>query len=273
MFSLHEIAILEEGRQALGTVDLGRESESVGGGWMTFAGEGSWANQACGLGLQGPVTELDLDRLVEFYASRGVEPRIEVCPFADETLIAGLFRREFRLIEFESVLARSLPAHEDLRQLHPHGWPADLVLAHVDPANVEQVRTFADVSTQGVRAEGEPLAEVLEETTTKMVQHPRCDSFLARMDGKDVGGGAMESSGQVACLFGTSVAPTYRRQGIQTALMLRRLERARECGCKLAVIHSRPDIPTERNAMRLGFFLAYTKVVLTRPGPGLVPSP
>ena len=108
MFSLRDIAILEEGRQARGTADVGRESEEIAGGWMTFAGNGSWANQACGLGLQGPVTDEDLDRLVEFYDSRGVEPRIEVCPFADETLIAGLSSRGFRLREFENVLAREL---------------------------------------------------------------------------------------------------------------------------------------------------------------------
>lgn len=30
---------------------------------------------------------------------------------------------------------------------------------------------------------------------------------------------------------------------------------------------------TGRNALRLGFLVAYTKLVLARPGPGLVPSP
>jgi len=273
LLSLRDIAILEEARQARGTVEVGWESEQIAGGSMTFAGEGSWANQACGLGLQGPVADDKLDRLVDFYVSRGVEPRIEVCPFADETLIAGLSRRGFELREFENVLARRLTPDEDLRSLHPHGWPLDLTLVHVDPGDPAQVRTFVDVSTQGFRTDGEPLSAVYKAATTKMVEHVRCDSFLARVNNIDVGGGAMESADRVAGLFGTSVAPAYRRKGIQAALILRRLERARERGCELAVIHSQPGIATERNALRMRFFLAYTKVILAMPGPGLVPSP
>lgn len=271
MYSYHEIAVLEEKRQALGTAEIGRESEEIAGGWMTYAGQGSWANQACGFGLQGPVTDEELDRLVNFYASRGEEPKIDVCPFVDETLIAGLFQRGFRLREFENVLARDLPSNENLEALHTHGWPDDLVLEHVDPADDARVIEFAEVSSQGFRAEGEPLSGVWAETMTNMVRHPRCDAFLASIQGTDVGGGAMESSDPIACLFGTSVAPAHRRHGIQTALIIRRLERARQSGCSLAVIHSQPGISTERNAMRMGFYLAYTKVVLAMPGPGLEP--
>lgn len=273
VISPRDIAILEETRQAQATVDVGRESEEIGGGWMTFVGVGSWANQACGLGLQGLVTDEDLDRLVEFYVSRGVEPRIEVCPFVDETLITGLSRRGFRLREFENALTRELPPNEDLRAVHPNGWPEGLVLVHVDPTDDVQVSTFAEMSTQGFRAAGEPLSDVYKVTTTKTVRHPRCDSFLARFQGTDVGGGGMESSDQVAYLFGTSVARTHRRKGIQAALILRRLELARERGCSIAVIHSQPGLPTERNALRMGFIPGYTKVVLTMSGSGLEPSP
>ena len=69
------------------------------------------------------------------------------------------------------------------------------------------------------------------------------------------------------------VRPAFRGRGIQQALIAVRLGRARERGCTIACIHSRPGIPTERNAARLGFALAYHKVVLVRPGPGLAPSP
>ena len=83
----------------------------------------------------------------------------------------------------------------------------------------------------------------------------------------------METTPEVACLFGTSVLPRFRRRGVQQALMLRRLERARERGCLLCVIHSRPGISTERNAARLGFFMAYSKAALALAGPGLEASP
>jgi hypothetical protein len=52
-----------------------------------------------------------------------------------------------------------------------------------------------------------------------------------------------------------------------------RLERALALGSDLADITSHPGIPTERNAGRLGFRLAFVRPVLVRRGPDLVPSP
>jgi GNAT superfamily N-acetyltransferase len=74
-------------------------------------------------------------------------------------------------------------------------------------------------------------------------------------------------------LFGTSVLPAFRRRGIQQALIAARLGRALSLRADLASITSHPGIPTERNAARLGFQLAFVRSVLVKRGPGLVPSP
>lgn len=273
LLSYAEIARLEERRQALGTAEVVQIAEPIGGGFMAFEGPGSWANQACALGLDGPVPADEIDRLVAFYTSRGVEPKIEVCPFAHESLVRGLAERGFTLREFENVLARELGPEEDLRAVLSHGWPPDLLLLRVDPADEEQVRVFIDVSTHGFRREGEPIFSEFLAVTRRVVAHPRCDSFLALVGGEPAGGGGMETAAGVSCLFGASVLPRFRRRGIQQALIVRRLERARERGCRLACIHSRPGIPTERNAARLGFFMAYTKAVMALRGEGLLVSP
>ena len=269
----HAIAQLEEARQAVGTAEIAREAEEIAGGWMAYTGPGSWSNQACGFALQGPITDAELDRLVEFYTTRGVEPQIEVCPFADASLLKGLVARGFQPREFESVLARELTEGEDLRAAHPHGWPAELELVRVDPADEDLLRCFVEMSTLGFRPPDEPVDELMFELSANMVRHPRCESYLARWEGVDVGGGMVEFAPPIACLIGTSVAEPFRRRGIQAALMLKRLEHARERDCSLAIIHSRPGISTERNAQRLGFFGAYTKIVMAKPGAGLVPSP
>ncbi len=112
--------------------------------------------------------------------------------------------------------------------------------------------------------DGEPFGEASIGVANRVVQHERSDSFLATIQGEAAGGSGMESAPPVACLFGTSVLPRFRRRGIQAALILKRVERARERGCELAVIHSKPGIPTERNAARVGFFMAYTKVVMVQ---------
>ena len=74
-------------------------------------------------------------------------------------------------------------------------------------------------------------------------------------------------------LFGASVRPAFRRRGIQQALIAARLDRARSLGAELASVTSHPGIPTERNAARFGFQLAYVRAVLVKRAPGLVPSP
>ena len=99
------------------------------------------------------------------------------------------------------------------------------------------------------------------------------DSYVAYAGDEVAGAGGCGTRHGVTSLFGTSVLPRFRRRGIQQALMAVRLERALSLGSDLADITSHPGIPTERNAGRVGFRLAFVRPVLVRRGPGLVPSP
>ncbi|WP_437790900.1 GNAT family N-acetyltransferase [Sorangium sp. So ce693] len=262
--SYAEIARIEERRLAVGTAAVVACAEPIGGGWMAFDGEGSWGNFAVGLGLDGPVSGEDLDRLVRFYAARGAEPQIQVCPFAHGSLVRGLADRGFVLREFENVLARELAPDEDLRALVPRGGPEGLEIVRIDPGDEAQVRVFIEIATSGFRPDDAPLSPALFEITRRLVAHPGCDSYLALVNGEPAGGGSVEIHGEGAALFGASVLPRFRERGIQQALITRRLERVREQGCQLACISASPGIPTERNAMRLGFFMAYSKGIFTR---------
>ena len=67
--------------------------------------------------------------------------------------------------------------------------------------------------------------------------------------------------------------PRARRKGVQQALIAARLRVLRDRGVFLATIGSRPGEGTERNVWRMGFQVAYTKVVLVKPEKGLVPTP
>ncbi|WP_437302733.1 GNAT family N-acetyltransferase [Sorangium sp. So ce388] len=261
-----EIARIEERRLALATASVVACAEPIAGGWMAFDGDGSWGNFAVGLGLDGPVSGEELDRLVAFYTTRGAEPQIQVCPFAHESLVRGLAERGFVLREFENVLTREIAPDEDLRALSPRGGPGGLEIVRVDPGDEAQVRVFIEIATSGFRPADEPIVPALFDITRRVVVHPRCDSYLALVDGEPAGGGSVELAGGGAALFGASVLPRYRERGIQQALIVRRLERVRERGCDLACISASPGIPTERNAMRLGFFMAYSKGVFVRQG-------
>lgn len=279
-----EIARMEEHRQAVGTSEIAPEWEAIAGGRMCAGEAGGWINQACGLGLEGPVSGDEIDRFIAFYESRGSEPKIEVCPFADESLTRGLFERGFLLKEFEAVFARELTAGEDLDALAPGVTLADgrrVVIERIDPS-APDAEALAEVNSRvgmsGFLPEGQTeITEGMLEIGRQMLRHER--TTLANVYAVGPGGEkeavaayGMESAPPVASFFGVTVLAAFRNRGIQRLLIVDRLKRAREQGCDIACIHCHPGIPTERNALRLGFRLAYHKVAMVRPGAGLTSS-
>lgn len=249
------------------------------GGVMGFHEVGSWQNQACGVGLDGPVSAKAIDEMVEFYESRGVEPRVELSPFADETLIAGLSQRGFVIREFENVLARELPAGEDLDVLLPFDRPEGLELTLVDKADAATIEQVAEITLRGFFPAGE-IPQAMFDACVRTQLLPRTLVYLATISGEPVAAGSVAvgglggagAGGEVASLMGVSTDERFRRRGIQQALIVERLQAARAHGCVLATIGSKPGIPTERNAMRLGFTMAYTKAIVVRPAPHLAVS-
>jgi len=133
------------------------------------------------------------------------------------------------------------------------------------------VRAQAGLVSAGFRLDGaEPDAAditILE----RAILHERSTGFMAFVDGQLAGACSMEIctiDGVRACsLWGTAVATPYRKRGIQQALIARRLAHAIEHGCSLAIIESKPGIPTERNAARLGFGLSYVRFMMSKAWP------
>lgn len=271
-WNLREIARRFEHKQATSAVELGTASAPLADGWMAFGGVGSYVNKSCGYGFDRDVTGAELDALVEFFSSRGVEPKAELSPFVPTGVLQGLAERGFVLREFETVLARELRPGEDQLRL-PHGWPPGVTVERVDPSDDAAVRKFVEVSASGFLPEGEVVSGVFLEMGLKGARNPRTDSYVARIDGVVAGAGGCETSDGLTSLFGTSVLPAYRRRGVQQALIAARLSRGLELGSDMAAIMASPGIPTERNAMRLGFQVAYSRVVLVKHGEGLAPSP
>jgi GNAT superfamily N-acetyltransferase len=266
-----EIAQLEEPRQARMLADVAPIVRPFAGGVMGFHEPGSWQNQAAGVGLSGPVALGEIDEMIEFYESRGVEPRLELSPFADETLIAGLGSRGFVIREFEHVLARELHAGEAIEAALPFGRAAGLELRTLDKTDASLLERAVEVTLRGFYP-SEEIPAAMFEACVRTNLLPNVLTMLAWIDGELAAAGSVSLGERVASLMGVSTQPQFRRRGIQQALIVERLAAARAHGCVLATIGSRPGIPTERNAMRLGFAMAYTKVIVVRPGPGLATS-
>lgn len=253
--------IAETRRQQRGMASISLEHVELMGGVVAWAGVGSWGSQAVGLGLSGPVSDAELDALCAFYDERGGEAKVELLPIADPTLVEGLAARGFVMVRFENMWFREVADGEDLRALLPHGWP-DATFDDVRPG---EERMFTELAGSGFVAEGETMSDADMDLGLRMLEKPGVVGVIARVDG--VPAGAASGAAHEGCggLFGASVLPEYRRRGLQSALIVARMERLRERGATQMCIESTPGIPTERNARRLGFELAGTKVLLRRP--------
>jgi hypothetical protein len=101
----------------------GKERILVGGGIAVFAGMNSPVTQAEGLGLNGPVSEEEFERLEEFFRSRGSAVFIEVCPMADATFIEALGKLEdARSAGCDLAMSITLPGSVSQRNLERQGF-------------------------------------------------------------------------------------------------------------------------------------------------------
>lgn len=262
------VARVNEGRQSAALRGLADEAMEVGGGVMCFSPGVPWMNHATGVGLEPTDGPAELRAIEEFYRERAVQPRIEITVFASKNFLAQLGERGFVVEHFESVLARALgpgaPAFDPGGEQNICG----LAIERTDPDDPGRCRLHSRVAGSGFQTE--PLSEAMIEMGVRAIRHPRSVAFMAFVDGEPAGACGMEvfeQQGVRACaLWGTTVLGPYRRRGIQHALIRRRLAYAAERGCTLAIVESKPGIPTERNAARLGFGLAYARVCMAQRG-------
>jgi GNAT superfamily N-acetyltransferase len=233
--------------------DLGASVEPVAGGYAIYAGSPFPVNRAAGLGMDHVVLCLDLERVEQFYRSRGAVPRVEVCPLADPSLLHLLRVNGYRLEQFFSVLARTISPDEAGLTTSPD--------VRVSIAGPEERDLWLQIVAEGFDGTDVPTQETLA------ILAPNFDAktamcFLARIDGEAAGGGAVILHEGVAELCSASTRPAFRRRGVQAALLSARMGVAREAGCDLSMVVTSPGTASQRNVERAGFRLAYTKAVL-----------
>lgn len=239
-----EHALREEARLALAMSEIADRAEPWHGGVRCVTAGVPWAT-----GLFGAVGEVPPGAVDELLAWFGDAPaRIELGPFAHRTLLDQL--APFHLLGFEQVYVHTLAA------------VAPAQAAGITVRATDDAETWIAVSSAGFRAEGAPLPDAERAVLLRMVRHPQVHLYGAFDGDRMVGAGAVEIRGTQANLIATSVAATHRGRGAQSALIAHRLAAARAAGASFAYISSEPGVATERNALRAGFALAYTKVQL-----------
>ncbi|KAA0250919.1 N-acetyltransferase [Acidobacteria bacterium ACD] len=228
---------------------------AVGSGLAVFAGPGGPLSRAVGLGLRGPVTAGELDRVEGFYRRLGGPSQVDVCPLADRSLLSLLGERGYRVSELNTVLVRALDPLEGFAPLPPG--------LDVAPAGPEEAETWAAAVAAGFAGDEEVTGELFD-VALALFHVGAATAFLARVGGEVAGGGVLTIREGLAALFATSTLPAFRNRGVQTALLGARLATAAARGADLAVCYTLPGSGSQRNVERLGFGVVYTKLVLSR---------
>lgn len=233
--------------------------EAIGGGYAVYCGANNPVTQAVGLGLNGPVSAEEFDRLEAFYFCRKEPVRVETCPLADATLMEYYKARGYHVSEFSNVMVK--PACD------PGGSWAPPRGLEIRRMGREEIDLWVLTVAQGF-AENYPVTQELLSIMKMFALGKNTECYLASIEGRIAGGATLAIRGRIGGLFGASTLPEFRNRGVQTALLRTRLERAKEAGCELVMSLAQPGSASQRNIMRQGLQTLYTRVKFERPCPG-----
>ena len=236
--------------------EIGAAEEEVCGGHMVFAGLGSPIGRATGVGFDRPFDTDDLDRIEQFYRARKAPSQVDLTPLHESAVFELFKERGYAIAELNNVLYRkldtkvessSLPERCSIRRSHPEE-------AEVTGSIVESA-FFPDGAPEAFRGLIAPL-----------YQMENALAFVATIDDKPVacGTGVVIKEHKVFALCGAGTLDNYRGRGLQTALLCARMAAALEAGCEYAVVVTQGGTTSQRNAERLGFQVAYSKVTVIK---------
>jgi GNAT superfamily N-acetyltransferase len=235
----------------------------IAGGHAVFAGPGGPANKAIGIGFGAAIDEAALEAIEQQWRERGEPMRFELSTLADASLAPLLTARGYRLTGFENVSGRAIGEADTVPSL-----PAGVTIEDV-PA--DDYREWLDTTLDAFGApdgsapnEEQYPRELLQAVMADFVATPGFTRYLLRVDGMPAGEATMRLDDGMAQLCGAATLPAFRRRGIQSMLFRWRIALARDAGCDLAVVTTQPGSKSQANAIRHGFSLLYSRVVLIK---------
>ncbi len=236
--------------------EIGAAEEEICGGHMIFAGLGSPIGRATGAGLDHPFTKEDLDRIEQFYRAHRAPSQVDLTPMHEPTMFEMFKQRGYAIAELNNVLYRKLDAEEK--------FPPAPAGCEIRRSRLEEAEITGTIVESAFFPDGPP--EAFRGLIKPLYQMEHALAFAASIDGKLVacGTGLIIPEHRVFALCGAGTLAEYRRRGLQTALLRTRMAAATEQECEYAVVVTQGGTTSQRNAERLGFRVAYSKVTVIK---------
>jgi GNAT superfamily N-acetyltransferase len=237
--------------------EVGAAEQEICGGHMVFAGLGSPISRATGAGLDRPFTAEDLDRIEQFYGEHGAPSQVDLTPLHAPEVFEMFKERGYAIAELNNVLYRKLDSHEQ--------FPSPPEVCEIRRSFAEEAEVTGAIVESAFFPEGAP--EAFRGLIAPLYQMESALAFVATVDGQPAGCGTglVIREQRVFALGGAGTLAEFRGRGLQTALLRARLAAAGKAGCEYAVVVTQGGTTSQRNAERLGFRVAYSKVTLIKP--------
>lgn len=194
--------------------------------------------------------------IAAFYRERDRKPQVDISPVGSSPkLLSSLTEHGLVQEGFHSVLyglpLQELPAVPDSVDIHEI----------TDSAQFDQ---YAEVHCA---ASGMSLVHKHHfiNNNIGLLHRPGWKLFLAYTDGIPAAVAAMHISGGIASCALAATLPPYRRRGLQTALLQRRIHEAYKEDCELVTAQASFASTSHNNMERVGMQLAWTRAVWTFP--------
>lgn len=277
-----EVALLRKAAQALTRL---RPKDTavlpIGSGLAFYGGPESPFNKVAGLGFTAadvdtPVPrDAELDAVEQMFFERSTPVQVELSSLGDPAVLRALHARGYAPVGFEYVSGRPLlpsspPAAADLEIVDGEAvdWPTWLEV---------MVSGFETPDSAGIASHQAFPRDVLRASISDFSSAEGMRHYLAsrRVAGSLVpaGGGAVMLTEDIAQLCGAATLPDHRGQGVQTALLHRRLADAAKMGCTLATVTTQPASTSLSNMHKHGFEVLYIRLILVKTPPSSSTGP
>jgi GNAT superfamily N-acetyltransferase len=227
------------------------------GGAASYLRPDSPMNKVIGVGLDAPIDPAALSELETELRARGDVVRVELATVAMAASGILLTERSYRLLGFEDVWLRPLTAPDVVRA-------SGVEVERVDAMDSWRTTTIEAVACPD--GTGVPVDQLsrrtIEVVIDDVLEASGFDRYVASVDGVAAGAASMFVHDGIALLTGSATLPAFRRRGVQTALIVARLDEARRRDAELAAITTPPASRSGANAARHGFALGYTRAIL-----------
>jgi GNAT superfamily N-acetyltransferase len=236
--------------------EIGAAEEEICGGHMVFAGLGSPIGRATGVGFERPFTPADLDQVEQFYRDHKAPSQVDLCPMHESAVFEMFKERGYAIAELNNVLYRKLDVVEEISP-PPLG-------CEIRRSLVTESDLAGEIVEKAFFPDGAP--EAFRGLIAPLYQMDRALAYVASVEGRLVacGTGLVIPEHKIFALCGAGTLAEFRGRGLQTALLRARMATAAEAGCEYAVVVTQGGTTSQRNAERLGFRVAYSKVTVIK---------